>query len=156
MRRFLLSFLIIILFCSPCFGNKLDDRQLKESYAKSADVTAQIDAAVANISTLSTVEVSAAETLAVGDVVSLLNSNDVITAKKTDNTNVAGVVSVAANTGENTIVILKGIAGGLTGLVEGASYYRQTNYSLGTNAVSINGSYIFVGYAKSSTEIVLD
>lgn len=104
----------------------------------------------------STIEVIAAETLILGDVVSLININDVISAKKTENTNVAGISQTACDTDEACVVLVKGSDTHQSGLIVGANYYRQADYSIGTTPVSINGNYIFVGYAKSSVEIILD
>ena len=55
MKKILLSLMITLILISPVWANKLDDRQLKESYAKSADVYTKaetndtIEAAIAAI-----------------------------------------------------------------------------------------------------------
>lgn len=124
-----------------------------------AETNATIEAAIAAIPTPSvnlTISVVAGETLAAGDVVSLVNTADVITAKKTDNTNVSGVCQGAYDTTETAIILLKGTDTNQSGLITGGLYFRQADYSIGTTPISINGSYIFVGYGKSSTEIILD
>jgi hypothetical protein len=129
-------------------------------YYTSAQTNATIEAAIAAISTPAganiTLEATAAETLAAGDFVSLINTADVITAKKTDNTNVAGVCQGAYDTSESAIILIKGTDANQSGLITGANYYRQADYSIGTTPVSIDGNYIFVGYSKSATQIILD
>jgi len=162
---FIIGVLITGIYTDGYAQNKISDGQVRESYAKSADVytkaevNATVESAIAAIPAASvniTLEATAAETIVIGDVVSLLNTNDVITVKKTDNTNVAGIAQNSCDTSEACIVLLKGTDANQSGLVTGALYYRQADYSIDTDAVSINGSYIFVGYAKSATEIVLD
>lgn len=156
MKKILLSLMIALILISPVWANKLDERQLKESYAKSADVytKAEIDAMPSGGGNL-TISVAAAETLAAGDVVSLIGT-ETITAKKTDNTNVVGICQNACDTDEVATVLLKGSDTNQSGLTIGENYYRQADYSIGTDAVLIDGKYILIGIAKSSIEIILN
>lgn len=132
--------------------------------ANSADVytktatDATIENRIAQIPTPSvnqTISVAAAETLAAGDVVSLIGT-ETITAKKTDNTNVVGICQNACDTAEVATVLLKGSDTNQSGMTIGENYYRQVDYSIGTDAVLIDGKYILIGIAKSSIEIILN
>jgi len=131
-----------------------------EAYAYSkAQTNATIEAAIAAIPTASpnlTISVNADGTVNAGDVVSLLNTGGVITAKTADNTMISGIATTTASTGNPVTVLIKGTATGLSGLTTGANYYRQADYSIGTTPVLINGAYIFIGYGASSTSLILD
>lgn len=119
------------------------------------DTIANAIAAIPAANVNQTVTVTAGEALTAGDFVSLINTADVITAKKTDNTNVAGVCQGAYGTTESAIILIKGTDANQSGLITGATYYRQADYSIGTAEVEINGNYIVIGIAKSSSEIIL-
>lgn len=132
---------------------------LETNFYTQAQTNATIEAAIAAIpapSVNQTVTVPAAENLTEGNVVSLINDGGTWKAKRTDNTNVAGVAMSTVTTGNNVVVTLKGTVANQSGLTTGALYYRKADYTISVTPELINGAYIFVGYAKSATELVLD
>lgn len=130
MKKILLSLMITLILISPVWANKLDERQLKEIYATKAmtseevdvhnesasahanrftnySTTSQMNSAIADATAAiiikQTISVTAGENLSVGDIVSLINTNDSITAVKNDR-------NYTQATSTNTTITVSGTA----------------------------------------------
>ena len=135
----------------------IDNAAKWAGYYTAAQTNATLEAAIAAIpkpSINQTVTVNAGESLISGDVVSIIDSGG-LKAKKKDNTNIVGISQNDCDTDEACIVLVSGSDTNQSGLTIGATYYRQLDYSIGTTAVEIDGNFIAIGIAKSTTEIIL-
>jgi hypothetical protein len=157
MKRLLIAIIITLALFSHVFASQVNENQVvPNTFATQQYVNDSIASATASVSLNQTITVNANGTVNSGDVVSLLNNAGVITAKTADNTMVSGIATTTATTGNPVTILLKGTANGLTGIIQGANYYRQADYSIGTTPVLINGAYIFIGYGASTTSLILD
>lgn len=143
---------------------EIDARELSMSSAKIVDLqdpTAPQDAATkAYVDAQAELVVSktAGEAIAVGDVLVLNSSGEVVKADISTSalSKVIGLATSAAASGASVSVRLGGMMSALSGLTAGSRYFLAAGGTLSTSSPTTSGEYIVqVGYAASATELVV-
>lgn len=66
---------------------------------------------------------------------------------------IRGLCSQTTSSGNSAPILLHGTLSAYSNLISGADYFVQSDYSIGTLPVSLNGNYIKIGEAVSSTTL---